>query len=130
MRVSLAHCLHLILSSIIIIDLSLGNVQQNCHYHEELGRRVSERDGFLQPSSKEGVSSPTMVTNNNHRNLATSAIIDNNVVMLGVHDGGELNAYSYAHPDAHSSERTVGVRYYRDGGWYDSTAYGCKCEGE
>ena len=125
MKVSLAHWLLFLLGS--IMEPSSANLEQNCHFHEELNHRTTERDGFLQPSTNTSESSPNTKSN---RNLATSAIIDNGVVMLGVNDGGELNVYSSSHPDAHRSERTVGVRYYRNGGWYDSTAYGCKCEGE
>ena len=61
------------------------------------------------------------------RELATYSIINNGVVMLGVNDAGELNAPGTG--DAHWGETYVGLRYFRDGGWYDSTAYGCKCEG-
>ena len=48
--------------------------------------------------------------------------------MLGIQREGHLNV-AWGEPDAHNGETTVGLRYYRDGGWYESTAFGCDCEG-
>ena len=123
MKVSLVHWLPFILGG-TIIEPSFGKTEQpNCHSHETK-RRIVERDGFLRPSNKGSSSS----NNKTSRNLATTAVISNNVIMLGVNDGGELNVKGDL--DAHDGEDYVGVRYYRDEGWYDSTAYGCLCEGE
>ena len=62
------------------------------------------------------------------RDLATSTFVNNGVIMLGVHDEGHLNV-SGGVSDGHDGSTTVGLRFFRDGKWYDSTAYGCKCEG-
>ena len=56
-----------------------------------------------------------------------SAVIDNGLIMLGVNREGHLN--TPGDPDAHNGESQVGLRYYRDGGWYDSISFGCTCEG-
>ena len=57
-----------------------------------------------------------------------NVVISNGVIMLGVSDAGRLNVPGSV--DAHDNEDIVGLRYFRDGGWYDSTSYGCKCEGK
>ena len=125
MKVSLTHWLPLILGSIIIEPSSGKTEQPSCHSHEKK-RSIFDGDRFLRSSNK-SLSTSSKIDNNN-RNLATTAIISNNEIMLGVNDGGELNVVG--DPDPHDNEEYVGVRFYRDGGWYDSTAYGCKCEGE
>jgi len=57
-----------------------------------------------------------------------TAIINNGLIMLGIHNEGHLNAPGGT-PDAHEGETTVGLRFFRDNGWWESTAFGCECEG-
>ena len=66
-------------------------------------------------------SSPTEVP------VLDSAVIDNGVIMLGIHDEGHLNVPGP--PDAHEGISIVGLRYYRDEAWYESTAFGSPAEG-
>jgi len=66
-------------------------------------------------------SSPTEVP------IVDSAVIDNGVIMLGIHDEGHLNVPGP--PDAHEGIGIVGLRYYRDKAWYESTAFGAQAEG-
>ena len=61
------------------------------------------------------------------RQLTETAIINNGVIMLGINNDGTLNVPGP--PDALKGEPHVGLRFFRDNGWYESTAYGCKCEG-
>ena len=58
----------------------------------------------------------------------TPTIINNGVVMLGVYGEGNLNVDGGVR-DGHDGSTVVGLRFFRDGAWYDSTAYGCYCEG-
>ena len=86
-----------------------------CENHSDLNYPL-----FCEGYTRAPTSSPTAAP--------PTAIIDNGVIMLGIQTEGHLNAIG-GDPDAHEGETTVGLRYFRDGGWYDSTAFGCHCEG-
>ena len=64
---------------------------------------------------------------------ASSAIIDNGLIKLGINPEGQLNVPGDVStgPDDGRSETKVGVRYiFPDGrGEGESTSYGCECEG-
>src|SRR5205085_5913022 len=60
------------------------------------------------------------------RAAATSAIIDNGTIQLGVNDIGDLNAPGGT-PSSGTGTTTVGVRYKPLNS--DATAPGCACEG-
>jgi len=59
--------------------------------------------------------------------IIDSAVIDNGLIMLGIHNEGHLNVPGP--PDAHNGISLVGLRYFRDGGWYESTSFGSPAEG-
>ena len=64
------------------------------------------------------------------RSTQTMTIINNGVIMLGVHDEGQLNVGSAGSVvDGLIASASVGLKYFRDGSWFDSTSYGCECEG-
>jgi len=48
--------------------------------------------------------------------------------MRGINDEGNLNAPGSI-PDGHSSSARIGLKFHRDGQWFDSISYGCECEG-
>ena len=48
--------------------------------------------------------------------------------MLGINDEGNLNVPGSI-PDGHDSSTGIGLKFFRDGEWFDSTSYGCECEG-
>lgn len=62
------------------------------------------------------------------RIIDNTAIIDNGRIMLGVHGEGHLNV-PFGLPDGHNGITTVGLRYFRDGAWYESTSFGLQAEG-
>ena len=62
------------------------------------------------------------------RSAQTTTIINNGVIMLGIHDEGHLNVPGSNITDGFTST-DIGLKYFRDGAWFDSTSYGCRCEG-
>ena len=70
-----------------------------------------------------------VVINNLTESPPTSfpGVINNGVIMLGVNDWGHLNVPGSL--DATGGTSTVGLRFFRDGGWYESTAFGSLSEG-
>lgn len=60
------------------------------------------------------------------RSLATTALIDNGLIFLGIHDEGQLNAPG---PASASGTSFVGLRYLGPRGQEEATAPGCLCEG-
>lgn len=60
------------------------------------------------------------------RRAQTTALIDNGLIFLGVHDEGHLNVDG---PEGQPGLYFVGLRYFRDGTQWDATAPGCLCEG-
>jgi len=65
------------------------------------------------------------------RKLLATTIIDNGVIMLGIQGEGNLNVDTKTVEDGwQPSLPGTGLKFLRDDGkWYDSTAYGCACEG-
>jgi hypothetical protein len=62
------------------------------------------------------------------RSTQATTIINNGVIMLGINDEGNLDVPGSI-PDGHDSSTGIGLKFFRDGEWFDSTSYGCECEG-
>lgn len=61
------------------------------------------------------------------RRLASTAIVSNGFIKLGINDKGSLNVGGST--SSVSGERVVGMRVLLPDGEYESTAQGCPCEG-
>lgn len=100
-----------------------------CAYHSEPLPLLCNPDPTISPAPTDSPTEtvPTVSPAPTSMDDGPYNVIHNDVIMLGINAHGHLIVPG--EPDAHDGTALVGMRYNRDGGWYDSTAFGLQAEG-
>ena len=112
-----------------ILALTFLAISNNFPHHVQSSSLVQEACTTPDDRRRMNKSTPRKTLRDSRSTQTTTAIVNNGVIMLGIHDEGQLNVVDSSIVDGHSPGVPVGLKYFRDGSWFDSTSYGCSCEG-